>query len=85
MNDEIAMDFPVCSGKEVGTPRGSYTVLEKQVQYTSNLYSVSMPCFMRLTYDGIDMHVGYVGRSPSPTAASPSKTTSPPEPPVHVR
>ena len=64
VNDQVAMDFPICSGKEDGTPRGSYTVLEKQVHHVSNLYDVSMPYFMRLTYDGIGMHVGYVGRSP---------------------
>ena len=64
VNDQVAMDFPVCSGKEDGTPRGSYTVLEKQVHHVSNLYDVSMPYFMRLTYDGIGMHVGYVGRAP---------------------
>ena len=64
VNNEIAMDFPVCSGKADGTPRGSYTVLEKQVHHTSNLYHVSMPYFMRLTYDGIGMHIGQVGREP---------------------
>ena len=64
VNDEIAMDFPVCTGKEDGTPRGSYTVLEKQVHHVSNLYGVSMPYFMRLSNDGIGMHVGYVGREP---------------------
>ena len=64
VNGEIAMDFPVCTGKDDRTPRGSFRVLEKQVHHTSNIYHVSMPYFMRLTYDGIGMHVGYVGRDP---------------------
>ena len=64
VNGRVAMDFPVCSGKNDATPRGSYTVLEKQVRHTSNLYHVSMPYFMRLTYDGIGMHIGPVGREP---------------------
>ena len=64
VNGRVAMDFPVCSGKADGTPRGSYRILEKQVRHTSNLYHVSMPYFMRLTYGGIGMHVGYVDRTP---------------------
>lgn len=64
VNGEIAMDFPICSGKNDGTPRGSYRILEKQVHHTSNLYHVPMPYFMRLSNDGIGMHIGYVGRDP---------------------
>ncbi len=66
INDQVAMDFPVCTGtKSKPTPRGNYRIIEKREKHRSNLYHCSMPYFMRLTYDGIGLHVGPVRRSPS--------------------
>lgn len=59
-----AMSFPVCTGKDDSTPVGSYRILEKDIDHRSNLYHVAMPYFMRLTYDGIGLHVGEVFSSP---------------------
>ncbi|MGN0836748.1 MAG: L,D-transpeptidase family protein [Akkermansia sp.] len=58
------MGFPVCTGRNNSTPTGRYHILEKRVRHRSNLYHVSMPYFMRLTYDGIGMHIGDVYNRP---------------------
>lgn len=61
-----AVTFPVCSGKKgYETPTGTYTILEKRRNHRSNIYHVSMPCFMRLTYDGIGLHVGQIKEYPA--------------------
>jgi len=66
INGETALEFPVCTGaKGYETPTGTYRILEKRRHHISNLYHVSMPCFMRLTYDGIGLHVGKINRTPS--------------------
>lgn len=66
VNGQVAMDFPVCTGK-IGyeTPTGSYTIKEKKRHHRSNIYHVPMPCFMRLTYDGIGLHIGDIYRTPA--------------------
>lgn len=64
VNGKVAMDFPVSTGKADSTPPGTYHILEKDLHHRSNLYHVSMPYFMRLTYDGIGLHVGEVYRVP---------------------
>jgi len=40
INNEIAMDFPICSGRYGGheTPRGSFRISQKERDYRSNLY-----------------------------------------------
>lgn len=40
INDQIAMDFPVCSGRVGGheTPRGSFRISEKKREHRSSLY-----------------------------------------------
>lgn len=64
VNGQVAMDFPVSTGKNDSTPAGTYHILEKDRHHRSNIYHVAMPYFMRLTYDGIGLHVGDVYRSP---------------------
>lgn len=64
VNGKVAMDFPVSTGKQDSTPAGTYRILEKDQHHRSNIYHVSMPYFMRLTYDGIGLHVGEVYRTP---------------------
>lgn len=60
VNGQVAMDFPVSTGKRDSTPEGTYHILEKDRNHRSNLYHVAMPYFMRLTYDGIGLHIGDV-------------------------
>ena len=66
VNNEVAMDFPVCTGRgNKRTPTGSFWILEKDINHHSNLYDCPMPYFMRLTWNGIGMHVGDVYRAPA--------------------
>lgn len=61
-----AMEFPVCTGRKgFETPTGTYSIKEKRRHHRSNIYHVSMPCFMRLTYDGIGLHVGEIRNTPA--------------------
>ena len=61
-----AMDFPVCTGRgpRHATPTGFFRITEKDRHHRSNLYRSSMPFFMRLTNDGVGLHVGDVLRTP---------------------
>ncbi len=61
----------VSSGK-IGheTPTGSFQILQKKRTHVSTLYpepngGAKMPYMMRLTWDGIAMHQGYVPRHPA--------------------
>lgn len=66
INGQVAMDFPVCTGRKgYTTPTGRYHVLEKDEHHRSNIYDCPMPYFMRLTYSGIGMHVGDIYRVPA--------------------
>ncbi len=66
VNDEVVMDFPVCTGKKKKpTPTGKFRITQKNVHHHSNIYDVPMPYFMRLTNGGIGMHVGDVFRTPA--------------------
>lgn len=66
INGQPALEFPVCTGMPgYETPTGSFTIKEKRRHHRSNIYHVSMPCFMRLTYDGIGLHVGDIRATPS--------------------
>lgn len=40
INDQIAMDFPVCSGRVGGheTPKGTFRISEKKLEHRSSLY-----------------------------------------------
>lgn len=65
VNGKVAMDFPVSTGKHLHTtPLGKFRVRGKDRHHVSNIYGVSMPCFMRLTDSGIGLHVGDVYRHP---------------------
>ncbi len=64
LDDQEAMRFPVCTGRDDSTPRGTFTVLEKDVHHRSNIYHVAMPYFMRLTWGGVGLHVGEVFNAP---------------------
>ncbi len=64
INDDIVMDFPVCTGsKRKPTPRGSFRITQKDIDHVSNIYDVPMPYFMRLTNYGVGLHVGDVFRT----------------------
>lgn len=66
VNGGVVLEFPVCTGMPgYETPRGTYTILQRNKNHRSNIYHVAMPYFMRLTYDGIGLHVGAVRNTPS--------------------
>lgn len=66
VDEQVAMDFPVCTGTSThDTPTGSFRISEKDVNHHSNLYHCAMPYFMRLSNDGIGLHVGDVYRVPA--------------------
>lgn len=52
------MDFPVCTGENDSTPRGSFNITQKDAKHWSSLYDCPMPYFMRLTDGGVGLHVG---------------------------
>ncbi|MBD3789869.1 MAG: L,D-transpeptidase family protein [Campylobacterales bacterium] len=66
----IVFDGRISSGKKgLETPNGSFRILEKQRDYVSNLWpkpngGAKMPYMMRLSNDGIAMHLGYVPHWP---------------------
>lgn len=64
--DRLSMDFPVCTGRgsKHATPTGFFRISQKDRYHRSNLYGSSMPFFMRLTNDGVGLHVGNVLRTP---------------------
>ena len=48
------------------TPTGVFTILQKQVEHKSNLYSdAPMPFMQRLTWSGIAMHAGHLPGYPA--------------------
>ena len=66
VDGQLAMDFPVCTGvPSHPTPTGAFRISEKDRHHRSNLYHCAMPLFMRLTNDGIGLHVGDVFRVPA--------------------
>ncbi len=95
VGDEVAIDSPISSGKRAGmTPKGNYTVLEKDKDHRSSVYGAfvnsqghivragvstridsapsgtryvgaPMKWFMRLTWDGVGMHVGILPGYPA--------------------
>ena len=66
VDGRVAMDFPVCTGSGThSTPTGYYRITEKDAHHWSNLYNCAMPYFMRLTNEGIGLHVGDVYRAPA--------------------
>jgi len=61
----------ISSGKSgYETPTGSFEILQKKRKHVSNKYpqpngGAKMPYMMRLTWDGIAMHQGYVPKKPA--------------------
>ena len=47
------------------TPSGRYVITDKHKQWTSNVYHVQMPWFMRLNCSAIGLHAGYVTGNPA--------------------
>ncbi len=56
----------VSTGREgYGTPAGRYVITDKHRSWTSTLYHVAMPFFMRLNCSAIGLHSGYVTGRPA--------------------
>jgi ankyrin repeat protein len=56
----------ISSGRNgFATPEGRYVVTQKYKEWTSTLYKVPMPFFMRLNCGNIGLHSGYVTGSPA--------------------
>lgn len=57
---------PVSTGREgYNTPAGRYVITDKHRSWTSTLYHVAMPYFMRLNCGAIGLHSGYVTGRPA--------------------
>jgi hypothetical protein len=57
---------PVSTGREgYRTPAGRYVITDKHRSWTSTLYHVAMPFFMRLNCSAIGLHSGYVTGRPA--------------------
>lgn len=56
----------VSTGREgYETPSGRYVITDKHKQWTSTVYHVQMPWFMRLNCSAIGLHSGYVTGEPA--------------------
>jgi ankyrin repeat protein len=56
----------ISSGRKgFATPAGRYVVTDKHKSWTSTIYKVAMPYFMRLNCSAIGMHQGHVTGSPA--------------------
>ncbi len=67
----IAIGLTTISSGKAGheTPTGVFTILQKDKDHRSNLYSAPMPYMQRLTWDGIALHGGSLPGHPPRTAA----------------
>lgn len=67
----IVFEGRISSGKKGReTPSGVYSIMQKKRHHKSNLWpkpngGAKMPYMMRLTNDGIAMHLGYVPNKPA--------------------
>lgn len=70
-NGATLFEGRISSGKDGHeTPTGSFKILQKERMHLSNLYpepngGAKMPYMMRLTWDGVAMHQGYVPSHPA--------------------
>lgn len=70
-NGHIVFEGRISSGKEGReTPNGTYTIMQKKRHHKSNLWpkpngGAKMPYMMRLTNDGIALHLGHVPNRPA--------------------
>lgn len=63
---QIIDSCPVSTGREgYSTPAGRYVITDKHRAWTSTLYHVSMPYFMRLNCSAIGLHSGNVTGRPA--------------------
>lgn len=63
---QIIDTCPVSTGREgYRTPAGRYVITDKHRSWTSTLYHVAMPFFMRLNCSAIGLHSGYVTGRPA--------------------
>lgn len=61
LDDKLIAFSTISSGKKGhSTPTGRFTILEKDIDHKSNIYSnAPMPYMQRLTWDGIALHAGH--------------------------
>ena len=61
LDDKLIAFTTISSGKKGhSTPTGRFTILEKDIDHKSNIYSnAPMPYMQRLTWDGIALHAGH--------------------------
>ncbi len=63
---QVIDSCPVSTGRAgYATPAGRYVITDKHRSWTSTLYHVSMPFFMRLNCSAIGLHSGYVTGRPA--------------------
>lgn len=63
---QIIDTCPVSTGREgYATPAGRYVITDKHRAWTSTIYHVSMPFFMRLNCSAIGLHSGHVTGRPA--------------------
>jgi hypothetical protein len=63
---EIIDSTSISSGRSgYATPQGRYVVTDKHASWTSNIYHVAMPYFMRLNCSAIGLHQGHVTGRPA--------------------
>ncbi|MES2706028.1 MAG: ankyrin repeat domain-containing protein [Verrucomicrobiota bacterium] len=65
-NDVLVRSSSVSTGRKANpTPPGKYVITDKQVDWTSSIYKVPMPYFMRLSCKEIGLHQGVVPGYPA--------------------
>jgi hypothetical protein len=57
---------PISSGREEKpTPTGMFTITDKHAKWTSTIYNVPMPNFLRLNEGSVGMHAGFLPGFPA--------------------
>ncbi|RYD38044.1 MAG: hypothetical protein EOP86_01965, partial [Verrucomicrobiaceae bacterium] len=65
-NDVLVRSSSVSTGRRSNpTPTGKFVITDKQVDWTSSIYKVPMPYFMRLNCKDIGLHQGVVPGYPA--------------------
>jgi lipoprotein-anchoring transpeptidase ErfK/SrfK len=60
-NGELVLESPTSTGRRgYGTPKGTFTIVEKKRHHTSSIYGAPMPYLLRLSEWSIAFHAGYV-------------------------
>jgi len=65
---QLALTSAICAGKPgYETPTGDFRVIAKHRDWTSTIYNVPMPYFLRLNADGgrVGLHAGAIALEPS--------------------